>query len=413
MINQNLMVKRWFILAAGFVVNFMLGILLAWSVFVIPLMTDFGWSKSEVTLPFTIFILVFGLTMLPAGRVQDKIGPMKTSLIGSCLLGLGYMLSYFIKDIHSPILLYITIGLVTGLGQGFGYACISPVARKWFPDRPGTAVGITIMGIGASALFFAPLQKYFIERYGIPDTFLYVGIILIVLMAIASCFLRNPPEGWMPDKLKKMGITSSASNTISIEAEIKEVIKTRTIWILWVIFAFLTASGLLIFGHIAAYIEEIGIEPMYAAWVVGILSIFNAAGRPFSGFLCDKIGAFKTMLILFSMQTIILFLFPHITTNIWGLFLSVAVTGVNFGAIFTMFPVIVGDYWGLKNMGANYGIVYTAYGVGAILGPSMAAYIFDKTHQYNLALYFAGLLVFIAVMAIVYLMKQKIKQEQK
>lgn len=405
---SNFMTKRWFVLGAGFVVNFMLGILLAWSVLVLPLMNTYGWSKTEVTLPFTIFIIVFGLTMLPAGRIQDKIGPRKVSLIGSALLGLGYIFSFFIKDIQSPVLLYITIGLITGIGQGFGYACISPVARKWFPDRPGLAVGIMIMGIGASALLFAPFQKYLIDICGIPLTFLIIGIILIVVMSLASCLLQNPPDGWVPDRLKQLNINAHRTPLISQGNGFLEVIKTKKLWILWITFAFLTSSGLLIFGHIAAYIEEIGLELIYITYVVGVLSIFNALGRPLSGFICDKIGALKTMLIFFSIQGIILVLFPHIITNASILFIAVAISGINFGAIFTLFPVIVGDYWGLKNMGTNYGIIYTAYGLGAILGPSMAAFVFDKTHNYNIAFYIASILVFIAVINVYILLKKKI-----
>ena len=162
-------------------------------------------------------------------------------------------------------------------------------------------------------------------------------------------------------------------------------------------FVFMSAAGLMVIGHIAAYAEEVGLAVMYAAVAVGVLSVFNASGRPGSGMLADKIGVVKTMVILFAIQGIMMLIFPHFAISMVAIYISVAIIGFNFGANFTLFPSVVADFFGIKNLGINYGLLFTAHGVAATLGPIMASHIYDTTQSYTMAFTIAAGLVFLAV----------------
>ncbi len=192
--------NRWIVaVGAGFLVNLMLGIVYAWSVFVKPLMAEFGWTKTMTTLPFTVFLAVFALMMVPAGRLQDKQGPRKIAMIGGVLMGLGLILASFVTSMRSNWWLILTYGVVSGAGCGFGYATPIPCVRKWFPDKPGLTVGLVVMGFGLSALFFAPVEARLIASRGLGQTFLICGSIILVVVLFAASLLRNPPEGWKPE----------------------------------------------------------------------------------------------------------------------------------------------------------------------------------------------------------------------
>lgn len=399
-----MLANRWTVIGGGFVLNLMTGIAFSWSVFVRPLMDSLGWTKTAVTLPFTIFIIVLALVMIPAGWAQDRIGPRKVAMLGGVLIGLGFILASFIEGIKNPLWLYLTFGLITGVGAGLGYACTIPPARKWFPDRPALGVGLVIMGAGMSAILFAPLQRYLIDTKGLGMTFLIVGIVLLVVSVSSASLLRNPPEGWKP---KGWQPARSANSTVAArDYRPTRIIKTGQFWMLWVMFVLMSAAGLMVIGHIAAYAEEIGLAAMYAAVTASVLSGFNALGRPGSAMLCDKISVAKTMLILFILQGAMMVIFPHFALTILTIYIAVAIIGFNFGANFTLFPSATADSFGIKNLGGNYGLVFTAYGVGGTLGPIMGAYIYDATQSYTMAFTIAALFVFIAV-AIALVFKSK------
>lgn len=187
---------RWRIVLAGFLLALMGGMSYAWGVLVLPLMDRFGWSKAEAALPFTVFLVVFALAMVPAGRLQDRLGPRAVATAGALLYFVAYAGAALIGHVHSVWWLVATYGVLGGIACGLTYACIAPTARKWFPDKPALAVSTAVMGFGLAALVLAPLKsEYLIVVHGIEGTFLVIGAATLVVDLLAARLLRNPPEG--------------------------------------------------------------------------------------------------------------------------------------------------------------------------------------------------------------------------
>uniref|UniRef100_A0A7J3ZK01 MFS transporter n=1 Tax=Fervidicoccus fontis TaxID=683846 RepID=A0A7J3ZK01_9CREN len=395
------MVGRWVVILAGFLLNLMLGIVYAWSVFVKPLTQVFGWSVTVASLPYSIFLLVFAFLMPLAGKAQDRAGPRKVAMLGGALLGVGFLLSGFIEVIRSPYWLVLTYGVIAGAGCGLGYACPIPVARKWFPERPGLATGLVVMGFGLSALLFAPIERMLIKAYGVGSTFHILGAVLLIVAVLAASMLRNPPEGYV-SRSPEQKVTVAKSTEAKPEGIARrdltssEMVRDVRFYILWLSFFFMALAGLMVIGHIAPYAQEQGIDPLAAAFAVSALSALNALGRPGAGAISDRIGRAKTMFMLFLVQAITLIAFPHVAVSLATLYICAAIIGFNFGANFSLFPTATGDLFGIKHLGANYGLVFTSYGVGGLVGPIMAGYIFDVTGRYDLAFLAAGVLAFIA-----------------
>lgn len=387
------MTSKWVVIVAGFLLNLMLGIVYAWSVFVKPLMGSFGWSKTTASMPFSVFLLIFALMMVPAGRTQDRIGPRKVAMLGGALLGIGFLLSGLIETIQSPYWLIFSYGVVAGAGCGLGYACPIPVARKWFPERVGLATGLVVMGFGLSALIFAPLERLLIDTYGVSTTFYILGVILLVVAIFAASLLRNPPEGVTAQA------TQAAQKVVAkTEKDVgpAQMLRDYRFYLLWISFFFMALTGLMVIGHLAAYAQERGIEPVAAALAVSTLSAFNALGRPGAGAISDKLGRATTMFILFAIQGIVVIAFPHIAISLAAIYICAAIIGFNFGSNFALFPSATGDFFGTKNLGVNYGLVFTSYGVGGVVGPIMAGYVYDVTGSYEIAFTVAGVLALIA-----------------
>ncbi|MGQ9479088.1 MAG: L-lactate MFS transporter [Thermoproteota archaeon] len=380
--------RRVIVVTVGFVVNLMLGIVYAWSVFVNPLMNTYSWSKTDATLPFTVFLLVFAITMVPAGKLQDLKGPRTVAMAGGFLLGLGFILSSLIEKTSNIWLLVVMYGVISGAGCGFGYAAPIPCTRKWFPRRPGLAVGLVVMGFGMSTLLFAPLETVLIKEMGISKTFLIFGILLLTVSVTAAFFLENPP--------RDLAIPVSGANTGSaIDYTFREMVKTPQFYILWVMFFFMSTAGLMVIGHVAAFAGESGMDPIVAAFAASVLSLFNAFGRPGSGIISDKMGRTKTMFILFLVQALMMSILIKCTT-MPTLYLAVAVIGFIYGANFSLFPSAIGDLYGVKNIGVNYGLLFTSYGAGGVLGPILGGYFFDVTGSYYAAFQTAAILCLIA-----------------
>ena len=378
----------WKVLISGFMINLTLGVLYSWSVLKKALINEWGWTSSEASLPYSIAIVVWALTVLFAGRLQDKIGPRKVVTFGAIFTGLGLILSSFIQSVP---LLIITFGVIAGGGIGFAYASVTPPALKWFhPSKKGMVSGIVVSGMGLASIFIAPLTTVLLKNHGVSNTFLILGILILFIATPIAQLIKNPPEGYVPAKPAKL-IEKKNSIVVAKEYLWKEMLKTKQFYFFWIMFAFSSSAGLMIIGNIAIIAKtQANLENGF--YLVSLLAIFNAGGRLIAGFTSDKIGRVKTMMIVFVLQAVNMILFANYSTPL-AISIGTALAGIGYGSLLSLFPSVVADYYGVKNFGGNYGILYTAWGFSGIIGPIIAGIVVDATGTYTIAyLISAGLL---------------------
>ncbi len=377
------------ILAAGFFINMCIGILYAWSVFKQSLVEQ-GWSNADASMPYTVATICFALSLLVAGNLQDRMGPRKVLILGTVMVGLGMIVSSFAD---SPMTLLLSFGVVTGCGIGFGYACLAPAAMKWFhPSKKGLVNGLIAAGFGLAAVYLAPLTSMLINTYGIQTSFLILGVGILVIAVPLALTINNPPADYTPETPAGYVAKSGAANA---DMGWREMIKTPQFYSLWLMYALASSAGLMIIGNITSIaINQSDLTQV--AFLVVVLAIFNSGGRVAAGILSDKIGGIKTLMIAFIMQGINMMMFATYQTE-FTLMVGAAVAGVGYGTLLAVFPSITADYYGLKNYGGNYGVLYTAWGVSGFIGPVVAATAVDMTGNYVMAYTICAAMLAVAV----------------
>ncbi|MCG3863614.1 MULTISPECIES: OFA family MFS transporter [unclassified Photobacterium] len=378
------------ILIAGFCINLCIGILFTWSVFKKALVVDLGWTNAEASLPYTVAIITFSVTLLLAGILQDKFGPKRVLIAGTICSGLGLIASGYIT---SPIQLIFTFGILAGGGIGFGYACLSPAAMKWFhPSKRGLVNGLIAAGFGLAGVYLAPLITSLIASYGINYSFIILGVALLCIATPLAFTITNPPANYVPVASSKQADKKAAAP--QKELRWTAMLKTTQFYSIWVMYLCASSTGLMIIGNITSIASaQAGMTD--AAHLVVILALFNTSGRVFAGMLCDKIGGLKTLSLSFLLSIANMILFPHYTSHI-GLIIGMATAGLCYGTLPAVFPSLTAGFYGLKNYGTNYGVVYTAWGVSGFIGPVIAAVAVDTTGNYNLAYFYSAIIMGIA-----------------
>ncbi|TRZ97702.1 MAG: MFS transporter [Deltaproteobacteria bacterium] len=387
--------NRWFRVAGGVSLNLCLGAAYVYSVFLAPLQREFGWTRSELSVAFTLSMVFIATGVLVGGRWQDRRGPAAVSLAGALLFSAGIFLSRYTDSLAW---LYVCYGVVVGLGSGIGYTCPLSVGMKWFPERRGLVTGIMVMGYGAGGAVIAPLAGYLIQRFGWRDTFGILGAAFLAVTVAGSMFLRNPPEGWRPPggtpATEGKGTARGGRDFLP-----REMVGTGAFRRMWVAYALGTAAGLMVIGHLAAFALGAGFSARDSALSVGMLSVGNGCGRIASGWMSDHIGRVRTLSLVMGATALLLFLAPGVST-VPLLFALVFLIGYCYGSQLAVFPSTTADYFGMRNLGNNYGLLLTAWGVAGIIGPMAGGWIFDATHGYAAAFRIAALLAVAAAVVV-------------
>ncbi|PKF78889.1 oxalate:formate antiporter [Vibrio sp. vnigr-6D03] len=369
------------ILLAGFCINLCLGILYAWSVFNKALVSDFGWSASDASQPYAIATITFSICLLFAGVLQDRMGPRNILILGTTLTGLGMIGSSFADSV---LMLNITFGVITGAGIGFGYACLSPSAMKWFhSSKKGLVNGLIAAGFGLAAVYLAPVTSALISSYGINSSFMILGIGVLIIAVPLACTINNPPAGYTPEAPKVKAGKAPVVTKTPTDITWRNMLKTPQFYSLWIMYAFAASAGLMIIGNITN-IASVQANLPNAVYLASVLAVFNSGGRVAAGILSDKIGGVRTLLLAFVLQGVNMVLFATFTSE-FTLIIGTAIAAVGYGTLLAVFPSITAEYYGLKNYGTNYGVLYTSWGIGGAIGAAVVGYSMANGTGFGLA----------------------------
>src|ERR1039458_952853 len=387
-------ISRWWRVVGGMSMNLALGTLYAWSVFVAPLEKEFGWKRSDTSSVFTWAVVVFALTFIVAGRLQDKFGPFWVSLVGGILVSLGFFLCAYTTSLTY---LYICFGVIGGLGNGFGYATPIPVMAKWFPDKRGLAVGLAVAGYGGGSAIFGPLANlYLIPAYGVHTTFMILGVIFLFMTVIGAFLLHNPPVGYRPAGWVPAPAAKAAGTTYEFSPG--EVLQTPAFYFMWVAYALGTSAGLMVISQLVPFGKSVGIpSASLITMSLVVAAIGNAAGRILSGWMSDAIGRLNVLRLMIAISMIAMPILYQVGGNVTLLYATVFVVYWCYGTQLSVNGATASDFWGTKNAGLNYGMLFTAWGVAGIIGPRIAGVLFDKYKNYQQAFYWAAGLAAVAL----------------
>ena len=402
--------NRWGIAVAGVFLQVALGAVYAWSVFRVPLAKQFGWSISEVTFTFTVSIFVLGIAAFFGGLWLNRKGPRIVALTGGFLYGAGVFLASF-SD-HKLWWLYLTYGVIGGIGVGFSYIVPVAVLVKWFPERRGLITGVAVGGFGAGALITAPVATRLIQSVGVLSTFAYLGIAFLLVTVASGYFMQNPPDGWRPEGWTPTG--TQASQQASHDYTLGEALRTWQWWALWLLLFLNTSAGISIISQESPLFQELGrVSAVAAASMVGVASIGNALGRVFWAWASDSITRRATFAVMFLAQVVLFWVLPNISSAS-VLTIVAFIVLMCYGGGFGTMPAFVADYFGSKNVGPIYGLLLTAWGFASAFGPLLIAYMRQASGTYHGALHvIAGVMAASVVLPLIISPPRRMKEPSR
>ncbi|MCE5338799.1 MAG: OFA family MFS transporter [Methanomicrobiaceae archaeon] len=387
---------RWGLVALGLLINLCLGSIYSWSVFVAPLAAHFTAelgrevTAGEILLPFSVFLAFFAVTMPLAGKYIERYGPRRVTVVGGLLTGLGWLLASTATSVEA---LYVVYGVVGGIGVGIAYGAPVAVAARWFPDRRGLAVGLTLLGFGISAFVTANAAGALIAAYGVMATFGIFGVALAAVLVLAALPLRFPPGGWKPAGWSPPA--PGVGTTPLCECDRRAMLRTGAFYGLFACYFIGCLAGLTAISIAKPVGTEVaGVDAGLATLLVGFFAIFNGLGRPAFGSLADRITPRTTAMLTFGLiaaASVLIWLVPGVPAYV----VSFAVLWGCLGGWLAIAPAATASYFGTCDYPRCYGVVFLAYGAGAIAGPQVAGFVRTATGTY------LGIFPLVAALAVV------------
>ncbi|GAB4139275.1 L-lactate MFS transporter [Thermopirellula anaerolimosa] len=389
--------SRWWVVLGAILIQLCLGVIYAWSVFTKALTEEpFGFLKTQTQVIFSVGLATFAVVTVISGRLQGKIPPRIMALAGGLVLGAGYIAAYFMGASYGGLVL--TIGLVGGAGIGLAYTVPIAVGVRWFPDKKGLLTGLAVAGFGFGALLWIYLAGSFggwIAKFGVSGTFLMFGVLFILLVGTGAIWMVNPPEGYVPSgwnpEAAKAGRHAAAKGH---DFSSFQMLRTPQFYQLWVMFAAGAMAGLMVIGCIKLFGTERLLEHFHATGMddadavakaaattelamAVFFAIANGLGRIVWGIISDVIGRKASLGIMLFLQAAVMASFYWLAASPTVFCVAAALIGFNFGGNFALFPAATADLFGNRNVGANYGWVFTSYGLGGIVGPILGGWFGD------------------------------------
>jgi nitrate/nitrite transporter NarK len=406
MISSTTVNKGKRVTLAGTCINLALGILYTWSIFKVAIKQSiesggagaFNWNLASINDPYAVCCLVFACAMIIAGKCQDTLGPRVTAFTGGILVGLGFIV---ISQSTAYMNWIIGFGFLVGTGIAFGYSSATPAALKWYPPtKTGKIAGIVVAGFGLASVYIAPLATYLLSTYGLQIAMLFFGIAFLIVMSILSLFLVNPPAGYVPEGFVERR-AETPENKVSRavfpekNSTTSQMVKTPEFWMLWILYFMSAGAGLMVIGNVAGMAKSSLGENAFLA--VAIMAVGNAGGRVVAGIMSDRIGKTRTLAGMFIFQAILMFAAIPVTgsgsASAFLLVFLATFIGFNYGANLTLFPSFTKDYWGMKNFGVNYGVIFTAWGAGGFVMSKTSQAIAASTGSFTASFLIAGILL--------------------
>lgn len=361
--------NKYVVLTGALLAQVTIAGLYAWSIFGTAIEEEKGWSSDEILLTYSIAQFVFAFSTIFSGRLVDTKGPRLTITIGGLLYGGGLILSSFAT---SPMMLYLTFGVIVGSGVGFVYVCPIATLVKWFPHKKGTVTGLAVAVFGGGSIIFKDVIDWLIDGSDVSTAFLQLGILTAVIIVLGAQLTSNPPG------YTKAAVTKGPDDFTTIE-----MVKTPTFYKTWVMYWLAVIPGLLVLGAAKNIgLEVAGLGDAAAATIISILAISNASSRLISGSLSDKVGTLNVLKSVFVITILALLSLSFLADNQTMFYLGVIGVAVGYGGFLALFPTFTNQQWGTYRYGSNYGIVYQAYGLAALSGIFIRSVVGSYTNTF-------------------------------
>ncbi len=387
----------WIVAAASSVILLLVwGFQYSYGVFFTVLCADLNWSRTMVSGAYSLFIGWHCVNYLFAGKLNDKYGPRLTVAISIIALSAGYAL---MSTVNMTWQLYVFYGIIIGTGSGFAFVPLSSTVSRWFVEKRGTALGIAVAGSGIGVLALTPFSQFLISKFDWRTSYLIIaGIIFIIGFPISRLMRGDPSEkGLLPYGMREVEgeVKYNNSPSTTIDFTFRQAIRTTAFWLLFALYALLGFTLQMVMVHLKAYATDVGITPMVAATVIGVIGGTSMLGRITMGRVSDKIGR-KASFFIACILMAVMMLWLLEAREPWQFYLFSAIFGFGYGAWVPLFPAIAADWFGTKFHGVIFGTMTLAAGIGGAIGPLLAGYIFDTTGSYNTALIMGAVTCFIA-----------------
>jgi OFA family oxalate/formate antiporter-like MFS transporter len=394
-VAEHATINPWWRLFGGTLMTLALGTLYGWSVFVAPLEREFGWKRAQTSTVFTLAVVMFAATLPLAGRLQDRFGPFWISLAGSLMISLSFFLFAYTSSLYY---LFFFFGVLGGAGNAFGYATVVPVMAKWFPNRMGLAIGMAIAGYGGGSAIFGTLANLVLfPRFGWRTSCVILSGIFLAMTMTAAFLLRNPAPSLQTAATRlDLGITAPR-----LQFTPSEILRMPAFYLLWLGFGLGSTAGLMVISQLIPFATSQGISSATVATLGLVIGAFgNVCGRVLSGWLSDLMGRLNTLRVVLVMSSLAMPALYWVGTHVAGLYLLIFIVYFCYGTQASVNPSAVSEFWGTRHAGANYGLLFTAWGFAGILGPTIGGVLFDKYKNYGAAFYAAAAISAIALMCV-------------
>ena len=402
--------NRWWIAVAGVCMQMALGSAYAWSVFRIPLSKEFGWSITQITWIFLISWFFLGSSTVVGGLWMKRIGPRVVAMVAGLFWGGGVFLASFSS--HRLWWLYLTYGVIGGIGLGMGYIVPITVLVKWFPDRRGLITGIAVAGFGAGALFSAPAAGWLILHVGLMPTFAYLGVAYAIVAIAAGAFMQNPPEGWKPEGWAPSA--SQLSQRTDRDYTLGQALGTWQWWAISFLMSINTMAGLSIVTQASPIFQEMGKASVAtAAFLVGVMALGNGAGRIFWSWVSDLTTRKAAFFMMYFVE-VVLFWTYHGIHSLSLLAIVTFVLVMCYGGAYGITPAFAADYFGPRDVGSIFGLMMLPWAFAAVFGPILFAYLRQINGNYTQALYLiAGTMTVALILPILIVPPRSRNREEK